>query len=140
MVVVASIHSSERLRTSRRSGLETCCTRRRCGKAYLSALPDDQLRRALKGTFAAHARDVVDRTALLEELHEPGMGIRHRRRGEVGSGALARRSSARTTLLSDDQRHGPTEPPRRMWRTPADLCPCGGITALLGASQRPGIG
>lgn len=69
MVVVASIHSSERLRTVTTVGTRDLLHASALGKAYLSALPDDQLRRALKGTLAAPTpRTIVNRTALLKEL------------------------------------------------------------------------
>jgi IclR family acetate operon transcriptional repressor len=69
MVVVASVHSSERLRTVTTVGTRDLLHASALGKAYLSALPDEELRRALKGTLAAPTPGtIVNRTALLKEL------------------------------------------------------------------------
>jgi IclR family transcriptional regulator, acetate operon repressor len=69
MVVVASVHSSERLRTVTSVGTRDLLHASALGKAYLSALPDEELRRALKGTLAAPTPGtIVNRAALLKEL------------------------------------------------------------------------
>lgn len=74
MVVVASIHSSERLRTVTTVGTRDLLHASALGKAYLSALPEDDLRRALRGTLAAPTPGtIVSRPALLRELSRARM-------------------------------------------------------------------